>query len=177
MNGWILWMVLGGLSLFAGLIALLNPFAASMAAELIAGWFFVLIGALSCVSAFTGERSRAGRLVGLALGIVFVVLGFSLLAHPLRGLISLTFLVAILLVIGGVFRILFAFGAKDGGVRIAMILSGAISLILAVMIFTNFPASALVVLGVFLAVELISNGVSMIVLSFAVRKAPRATEA
>lgn len=33
------------------------------------------------------------------------------------------------------------------------------------MILSNFPWSATVVLGIFLAVELISNGISLIVLS------------
>jgi uncharacterized membrane protein HdeD (DUF308 family) len=174
MNGWLLWMMLGGLSLIAGIMALLNPFGASLAAEMIAGWGFVLTGLLACASAFTGERSRAGRLVGLALGIVFVCLGLSLLAHPLRGLISLTLLAGVLLIVGGVFRLIYAIRARDGSVRLAMIVSGAISMILAVMIFANFPASAAVVLGTFLAVELISNGVSMILLALAVKKAPKA---
>lgn len=39
--------------------------------------------------------------------------------------------------------------------------------LLAFMIFSNFPQSAVLVLGVFLAVELISNGVSLVVLSLA----------
>ena len=165
-KNWWLWMLLGVLSLIAGLMALANPFGATLTAELIAGWSFTLIGVLSIIGAFTGaERGRLKMLLGLAVGAVFLFLGISLLANPLQGIISLTFLAAVLLVIAGVFRLVFAFGAPTGGARIAMILSGLISILLAVMIFTNFPASALVVLGLFLAIELISNGVSLIMLS------------
>jgi len=42
-----------------------------------------------------------------------------------------------------------------------------VAFLLAFMIFSNFPQSAVLVLGVFLAVELISNGVSLVVLSLA----------
>jgi uncharacterized membrane protein HdeD (DUF308 family) len=52
-----------------------------------------------------------------------------------------------------------------------MILAGIVSLVLGGMILANFPQSALVVLGIFLAVELISNGVSLIVLALS-RKSP-----
>lgn len=39
------------------------------------------------------------------------------------------------------------------------------------MIFTNFPQSAVVVLGMFLAIELIPNGISLIALSLARKNA------
>ena len=56
--------------------------------------------------------------------------------------------------------------------RWALILSGAVSLLLGAMILSNFPQSAALVLGVYLAVELISNGVSLIVLSLARKSEP-----
>ena len=78
-----------------------------------------------------------------------------------------------MLLVAGGFRISLGIGATQGALRRAMILSGALLILLAVMIFANFPQSAAVVLGAFVAVELISNGVSQIALALA-RKAGEA---
>jgi uncharacterized membrane protein HdeD (DUF308 family) len=74
----------------------------------------------------------------------------------------LTFVVATLLMIIGVFRIVIAVTPMAAGSRMLLGLAGLISIVLSVMIFTNFPWSSGAVLGIFLAVELISNGVSLI---------------
>ncbi|WP_167767147.1 DUF308 domain-containing protein [Jannaschia formosa] len=165
MNGWLLWMALGVLSLIAGGLALMNPFVASITAELIAAWAFVAIGAISCVAAFRNRGDRTALFVGLALGLVFVVMGVVLLLDPLRGLLSLTLLFSLLLILGGGFRLVYAFGAERGRTRVAMIASGVVSILLAAVILAGFPASAVIVPGVVLAVELISNGVSLILLA------------
>lgn len=98
-------------------------------------------------------------------------LGFHIVGEPLKGTLTLTFAAAILLLAAGIFRILMAFAVDGGQVRMILIISGIISLLLGGMILANFPQSATVVLGLFLAIELISNGVSLIVLSLASRKA------
>ena len=50
-------------------------------------------------------------------------------------------------------------------------ISGLVSIILGVMVLANFPQSAAVVLGILLAVELLSNGVSAIALALLTRRA------
>lgn len=168
MTNWLLWFLVGILSLLGGIFALANPIAATLTATLIAGWTFTLVGALTAVSAFS-DQGWGARITAILLGVIFLVLGVSLVGNPLAGTLSLTWIVAVLLLIAGVFRIFLAFGSENIQIRMAMILSGLVSLILGVMIITNWPQSAIVVLGVFLAVELISNGVSLIVLSLARR--------
>ena len=64
-------------------------------------------------------------------------------------------------------RIVLAFRSEFAQMRWILILSGAISVLLGCMILSNFPMSAAVVLGVYLAIELISNGISLIILSLA----------
>ena len=84
-------------------------------------------------------------------------------------MVSLTALAGVTMLVMGLFRILIAFSEPAKGLRGVLIVSGLLSLLLGGMIFANWPQSAAVVLGLFLAVELISNGVSLIVLSM-VRK-------
>ena len=169
-NHWIWWMLTGILSLVGGFLAFANPFAATLTAELLAGWAFVIVGILTLFSAF-GEKSGGSRIVNIFLGIIIAILGVQLLLNPLQGTVSLTLAVGVLLVFAGVCRIGVAFRNLQGSFRWAMVLSGLLSLLLAVMIFTNFPQSAVVVLGMFLAIELISNGISLIALSLARKNA------
>lgn len=171
MKNWFLWMIAGLISLLGGFFALANPLAATLTAELLAGWMFVAVGVMTMVSAF-GDQGWGGRILSLLIGLVILALGIDLIANPLAGVVSLTLVVAVGLVVMGVLRILLAVGSEFAGLRLVLCMSGAISLLLGAMILSNFPQSAALVLGVYLAVELISNGVSLIVLSLTRKSEP-----
>lgn len=163
-KGWIWWLIAGLLSLLGGLFALANPLAATLTAELLTGYLFIAVGAMMLVSIFW-DNEWGSRILSLLLGLGLVVLGFGLVANPLQGVLSLTLVVAVMMLIVGVFRLILAFSVSDSRVRVFLILAGAVSLVLGAMILLNFPWSAAVVLGILLAVELISNGVSLIAIS------------
>ncbi|WP_255007422.1 HdeD family acid-resistance protein [Roseovarius sp. M141] len=164
MKNWFLWLIIGVISLLGGLFALANPLAASLTAVVLTGWIFMVVGVLTFMSAF-GDRGWGGRIFALLLGVLLVIMGSNLVGEPLRGMISLTYFVAVMFVLTGIFRLLLGLGSVIAQFRWAMVISGAISIVLGVMIFSNIPQSATVVLGVFLAIELILNGVSLIVLA------------
>jgi uncharacterized membrane protein HdeD (DUF308 family) len=161
MKYWFLWLIVGILSVVAGITAFANPFAATMTAELLAGYMFTAIGLLTIVSAFQ-DQGWGARIWALLLGLVLAVFGFNLIANPLEGVVRLTVLVAILMMMIGIFRIAIAFTSVAAGARGVLIVGGLLSIVLSVMIFSNFPWSSAVVLGVFLAIELVSNGLTMI---------------
>lgn len=164
MKNWFLWFAVGVFSVVGGLFAFANPLSATLTAELVAGWLFLAIGLLTLFSAFQ-DQGWGARIWAILLGCVITVFGFNLLAHPLEGVLSLTFGIAILLMIIGVFRLVIAFSPMGGAARGLMILSGLVSVVLSLMIFANYPWSSAVVLGVYLSVELIFNGMSLIALS------------
>ncbi len=55
MQYWFLWLIVGVLSVAAGIVALANPFAATVTAELLAGYMFAAIGILTLLSAFQDQ--------------------------------------------------------------------------------------------------------------------------
>lgn len=169
MKYWFLWLLVGILSIVAGIVALANPFAATVTAELLAGYMFIAIGILTFLSAFQ-DQGWGARIWALLLGVLITVFGFNLVTNPLEGIVQLTLIVAILMFVIGVFRIVIAFTPMAAGARGVLLIAGALSLVLSVMIFSNFPWSSGVVLGAFLAIELISNGVSLIFLALDRRK-------
>lgn len=178
MKNWIVLLVVGILALVLGLIALANPFAASVTATLFVGWSFVFLGGFQIFAAF-GANAIAAKIAGVFIGILALLIGLHIVGEPLKGLVSLTLVSGILFLISGAFKVGFGLFNFQGSARMAMILSGAVSVILGLMVLSNFPQSAAVLLGVLLAVELLSNGISAIALSFAVRaleNAPAAPE-
>ena len=171
MSSRILWIIMGVISIIAGIFALANPLAATLTAEQLAGWAFLIVGILDLIAAFRDTSNN--KIWAILLGIAFILLGISLLANPLAGVISLTLAVGALLLVAGIFKVIWSFQLRGTGAFWLVLLSGLLSLLLAFMIFGNFPASAMSILGILLAIELISSGASMIALSSAIAAARR----
>ncbi|PIE16964.1 MAG: hypothetical protein CSA68_00535 [Rhodobacterales bacterium] len=169
MSYWFLWMLAGIVSLIGGVVALANPLAATLTAEQLAGWMFLAVGVLTLLSAFR-DQGWGGRLLTIFLGLAILLFGIGLVANPVAGVLSLTYMAALIMLVLGILRLALAFSTHISPLRWMLGLSGLVSLALGIMIFANWPQSATVVLGLFLAIELISNGISLIFLSL-MRKA------
>lgn len=168
MRHWYTWLIIGIISLVGGFLAFANLFAASLTVGFLTGWAFVMVGVATIASAWA-DQSTGSRLMAVLLGLSLTLIGVSLIGNPLAGIASLTIVVGVMLLATGVFRILLALDTHVSQLRWTMILSGALSLLLGGMIFWDFPWAAMSVLGIFLAVELTSNGVAMIMLALARR--------
>lgn len=171
MSSRILWIIMGVISIVAGIFALANPLAATLTAEQLAGWAFLIVGIIGLIAAF--RSSDDGKIWAILWNAALIILGISLLGNPFAGTISLTLMVATLFLITGAFKLVWSFQLRGTSAFWLVLLSGVLSLLLAIMIFGNFPASALSILGILLAVELISSGVSMIALSSVIAAARR----
>lgn len=168
MHGWIFWLVAGIASLGGGIFALLDPLVATLTSVLLTGYLFMAVGLLMLMSNFS-DTSRRSRLLSLLMGLAVLFVGINIVSNPLHGVLSLTSLVAIMMVVIGVLRIAHAAILPATALKPFLILSGLVSIGMGFMIFGNFPYSATVVLGILLAIELMSNGTSLIALAL-VRK-------
>ena len=168
MGNWMILMVMGVLGVVAGLMALFNPFGASLAATVIAGWSFLILGALQI---YEGLRSEGwgGKVWSILMGVVAVFLGVNILGEPLKGMMALTIVVGAMFLASGLFKFIIGWQIQKSELKWAVIISGAVSAVLGFMVLSNIPGSAVVTLGVLLGIELLSSGVSMIALAL-VRK-------
>ena len=164
MKNWFLWLIVGIISILGGFLALANPLAASITAETLAGWTFVIVGFAQLYAVWAAQGFGAKMWAGIT-GIAVLFLGFNLLAHPLAGVVALTWVVAVLFLVAGVAKILTSFSLRGTGFFLPVLISGILSVVLAIMILGNFPSSAVSILGVLLAIELISNGIALISLA------------
>ncbi|MCO5084051.1 MAG: DUF308 domain-containing protein [Rhizobiaceae bacterium] len=168
-TSWVWLAVLGAISLIGGILALFNPFAATLAAVLLAGWTFLLFGVVQLIQAFR-ITGWSGFLWSLLLGLLTVAVGISLLFNPVAGALSLTMLVAVLFLVLGVVKIMYGFSLRPISGWGFAVLSGVISLLLGFMIIADYPWSATTILGILLAVELLSNGIFLLIVALGLRK-------
>ncbi|TDH36211.1 HdeD family acid-resistance protein [Pseudohoeflea suaedae] len=168
-RSWVWMAVLAAISILGGIFALLDPFAATLAAVLMAGWFFAILGAIQVFHAFSVRR-WSGFIWTLGLGVLGLILGVMLIARPLEGAVSLTLVVAVLFLLTGALKTMFSLAARPVKGWGWALFSGVISLLLGVAILGYFPDAAQSVLGILLGVELLSNGILFLFMALGLRK-------
>ncbi|MGE0499849.1 MAG: HdeD family acid-resistance protein [Rhizobiaceae bacterium] len=168
-SSWVWILILGVICVVGGVLAFANPFAATIAAVALAGWTFLLFGVLQIVQAFR-TTGWPGFLWALLLGVLTTAVGLSLLLNPASGALSLTLIVAILFLVMGIVKVMYAVSLRPMSGWGFAALSGVISILLGVLILADYPWSASAILGILLAVELLSNGVMLVLVALGLRK-------
>ncbi|HKV54019.1 MAG TPA: DUF308 domain-containing protein [Candidatus Binataceae bacterium] len=164
--GWFL--VLGIVMVVLGLVALGDTVAVTVVSVLLLGWLLILGGIFHAIKLF---RSRAHFFLDL-LGLVFdVVIGVILLANPAVGAVSLTLVLAMFFLAGGLMGIFAAFMHQLPH-RGWAVLDGAISVLLGVCLLIHWPASGLWFIGLAIAIMLLFRGWTWIMLAFMIRGRP-----
>ncbi|HPQ96978.1 MAG: HdeD family acid-resistance protein [Thiothrix sp.] len=166
---WYWFLILGIIMVIGGLLALFKPMIASLTVELITGWTFIITGLLQGVQAFRAGPGSSRIWVILSC-LISILLGVFLLKNPLVGLVSLTLAVALLIGISGAAKIYYAFKIRPLSGWGWVLVSGIISLILAVLILANSFSAALVTLGVLLGIELLSSGITLVMTGVALKR-------
>ena len=157
--GWKGLVVLGLVMLVGGVLAFLNPFAASLAAEAVAGAAFLTAGAMQIWLAVTdSSQTKGNRWLSGGLGVVLVLFAVSLVLNPLAGLVTLTVLVALFFTVIGALRVALAWHMRPAQGWGWLMAAGVMSLILAALIVLSLPGGALGLLGLFLGIDLTVGG-------------------
>ena len=159
---WWLFVVLGIFLIFVGLTALSSVIAASLATAIVIGLLLLLGGLAETFGAFWA-RGWSGFLLHLLSGVLSIVVGALFLRAPVGALLALTLLVACLLMVGGLFRISAALTYRFAAWGWALAI-GIVDLILGVMIWMQWPVSAMWVIGLFVGISLLFRGSSWIAL-------------
>jgi uncharacterized membrane protein HdeD (DUF308 family) len=105
-------------------------------------------------------------------GFLSIIVGVEFLRAPLGALLALTLLLSCLLMVGRLFRIIAALSYRFAAWGWSLV-SGIIDVILGLMIWQQWPASALWVIGLFLGISLVFRGFNWIGLGLSLRALPR----
>jgi uncharacterized membrane protein HdeD (DUF308 family) len=165
------WFLALGIALVVfGTIAIGSACIATVAATWLFGFLLLAGGISEIVSSFWAGR-WSGTLVHLLMGILYAVVGLMIVDHPANAAIELTLLIAIFLVFGGIFRIVFALSERFTGWG-WVLLNGVVTLLLGMLVYKQWPASGLWIIGLFVGIEMIFNGWAWIMLSLGLRESP-----
>ena len=166
--GWFL--TLGIFLVIAGVAAILFPLLSTIATKIVLGWIFLVSGALLIIHAFS-IKQWSGFLWGLLLGVLYVVAGGWLAFFPFTGIITLTLLLAALFLAEGVLEVIMAVRVRPHEGWGWLLVSGLVAIAVGVMIAAELPSSAVWAIGLLTGINLLSSGVSFIVLALAGRRA------
>ncbi len=166
--GWFL--TLGILLVIAGVAAILFPLLSTIATKIVLGWIFLVSGALLVIHAFSIKQWR-GFLLGLLLGALYIVAGGWLAFFPFTGIITLTLLLAALFLAEGVLEVMMAVRVRPHEGWGWLLVSGLVAIAVGVMIAAELPSSAVWAIGLLTGINLLSSGVSFVVLALAGRRA------
>ena len=163
------WLVgLGVLLAVLGTIAIGASVVVTLATMVFVGFLMLVGGILQTVHAIA-MRAWSGFFIDLLAGVLYTVVGYAIVFHPGATAVALTLMIAILLILGGIFRILTAISVPYHN-RQWLFLHGVVNLLLGFTIFHDWPLSGLWVIGLFIGIDMIFNGWTLIMLGLAAKR-------
>lgn len=163
--GWLL--TIGILVLVLGILAVVDSVLATVVSMLYVGWALVIAGVVFAVQAFR-FRAHGHLFLHLLNAALALVVGVILILHPVAAAVTLTLLLAVYFVVAGIFRTVTALSVRVPGWGWGLV-NGIVTLILGILIWTQWPVSGLWVIGLFVGIDLIVIGWTQIMTAFAAR--------
>jgi uncharacterized membrane protein HdeD (DUF308 family) len=158
-------MAYGILAIIFGLIGVYMSTAMTITSILVMGIFLLIIGILSIVESFSAPKWD-GKLINLGLSMLYIIAGAVTIYNPIASAVWFTLFLSIFLGVMGVFRLVMSFQIRDeSSAWIWVALGGISNIILSILIYLEWPESGLWVIGLFISIELIIQGVNAISLS------------
>ena len=174
--GWWLAMLVGAMSMVAGIIVILKPSHSLATLAVIFGIFILVDGIFELAASLSGDVQNRGMLG--VLGALSVIAGVLLIRHPLGGVKAVALLLGIWLIAAGVVRFIAAFVALEH--RLWRII-GAVVLGLFGVVIVSSPHIGYATLAVIAGIGFIAYGIVTMALGWAMhavrRKAPAQTPA
>ncbi|QPV64132.1 HdeD family acid-resistance protein [Halosimplex litoreum] len=152
-----------------GLIAIAAPFVTGVAVSVLLGALLV-VGALGhAVNAFSAG-GVAGTVWQVALAAIYAVAGISLLANPVLGLTTVTILLIVYFAVEGLVEVAMGVGTRSDPNWPWYVVSGTVSVGLAVLLWAGFPSTAAWAVGLLTGVHLLSTGLLLAYVGYTGRR-------
>ena len=170
---WVLFLVEGIVLVVLGMLAIVIPLLASLAVTILIGWLFLISGVVGLVTTFW-VKGAPGFWWSLVSAVIAIGAGVVLLGWPISGTVSLTLVLIVFFIVEGVASIMYGIEhRREASSRSGwMIVSGVIDLILAAIIFSGLPGSAVWAIGLLVGINMLFGGTSLIAMALGARAQP-----
>jgi uncharacterized membrane protein HdeD (DUF308 family) len=165
--GW--FVALGAALIMAGLLAVLFPVLTTVAANVAIGGILLAVGVLYVAQAFSVQRWD-GFAWTLLSGLVYALAGLILAFFPLAGILTLTVLVAALLIAAGIVELAWAYRGRGRAGSGWSIVNGLAALSAGAIIALGLPGTALWVLGLLVGINFALSGARFLALGLGARR-------
>ena len=169
--GWML--ALGIIMVILGTIGLGMTFALTIASVWFFGILLLIGGVIQLVDAFMCKGWKS-ILWHILIALLYLAGGAVIIRDPVLASTTFTLFIAGVLVGTGIFRIIIAFQMRGIPGWVWVLIGGIAAIALGIMIFAQWPVSGLWVIGLFVAIEMLFNGWSQIMIALAAKAASKA---
>lgn len=163
--GWWLLVLVGVLSVMAGVIVLFKPGESLPTLAVIVGIFILVDGIFEIASAFLRGTPNRG-LVAL-FGVITAIVGVLLIRHPIGGVVAVALLIGLWLITIGVIRFVTAFEEPEH--RFWHAVAGLVE-ILAGIVIVSTPEIGFATLAILVGIGFILNGIALTALGWGIQE-------
>ncbi len=164
--GW--FVAFGVLAAISGLLALVLTVTATIVSVVVVGLLMVGTGAVEIGLGFRA-RGWDRALYWEFTGLIYLVAGILAIVDPIPASVIITLFLGAGLLAAGVVRVVTAFSRHDPQVRAPLILAGAVTALLGLVIVLGWPRNSMSILGTLLGVDLLFTGIGWVVFGLRLR--------
>jgi len=160
-------LVVGVALIVTGLTGAIMPQFLSLVSELFLGWLAIMAGVLSGYIVFL---SRGRSMIAWLKPALLLLTGALFLLYPLAGIAAMALLLTIYLMLDALasFGLAHDYHPLEGWGW--MVFNGLLSLILAIALLVGWPAASPILLGFYIGISLLFDGLALVFMSLASRK-------
>jgi uncharacterized membrane protein HdeD (DUF308 family) len=171
-RSWWIPVVIGGVSLLAGLFVIAYPDISLTALAIVTGINMLVIGAVA-VGTTLGDDEATDQTLRLVLGILTALAGLVVIRRPGDTVLVLVLAIGIWLVLDGVLDLVRALFAPSGH-RLSHLVRGVIDITLGIVIL-SLPRESVATLAILVGIGFVVRGLLMIVAGIQLRGAGEET--
>lgn len=159
---------MGILLIIGGLFATIFAYSSTIFSVVYLGFFLIIKGIMEIAQSF--KLTKWGSFfLHLIIGLLFTLGGLYIVINPAINALTLTLALAIFFVVSGILQIIFALTHQLYH-RSIVLIGGALTLLLGILIWQQWPISGLWAIGTLVGVELMITGATWVGLSLRVKK-------
>lgn len=164
--GWL--AALGVILVVAGLIGLVYTGFATLTTMVLFGWLLLIGGVVSLLHAVQARHSNFFWLA-VIVAALNIAAGVVVLRTPEAAAEALTMFAALLFLTGGVFRLVGSLVVRGPQFGVTL-LQGVLGLLLGILVLITWPSSSQYVIGAFLSLTLLFDGLGLIATGYGGRR-------